>query len=409
MRVLLITDWPRHEGGVETYINGLRDSLRSSGDEVRLLTSSAGSAAGGSADYVGYGTENRAVQAVLQIANPFAVAAVGAAARAMRPDVAHVQMFALHLSPAILWALGDVPTVLSIADYKQVCPTNSKLLPDGTLCSMPAGTICWKRGCVSLLHWLRDRPRYQLIGAWPRRVGRVFACSRWMQQVLEGEDIASEYVPLPVAMPNRSFERAPAPHPAFVYCGRLAREKGLELLLRAFARLRTECPSATLRVVGDGPIRDVVSDLSTSLRLTHAVTFLGWRTPAEVDRELSDAWALAVPSLWAEPLGLVAIEAIIRGVPVIASREGGLAETVDPGRTGLLFPNGDEDALLECLRSVATSSVFPSHVLDPDAVRRIADRHDYGRHVEHLHRIYQSVRTSGVLPSRPSHADPARP
>ena len=124
---------------------------------------------------------------------------------------------------------------------------------------------------------------------------------------------------------------------------------------------------------------------------------MGWQGPAEVDRELSDAWALAAPSLWAEPLGLVAIEAIIRGVPVIASREGGLAETVDPGRTGLLFANGDEDALLECLRSVAIGAVFPSRVLDADAVRRIADRHDYGRHVEHLQRIYQSVRTPGVL------------
>src|SRR5215468_5147960 len=69
-----------------------------------------------------------------------------------------------------------------------------------------------------------------------------------------------------------------------------------------------------------------------------------------------------------QPLGLVAIEAIIRGVPVIASWQGGLAETVDPGRIGLLFPNGDEDALLECLRSVAAG---PSHVLDPDSMRRL--------------------------------------
>jgi glycosyltransferase involved in cell wall biosynthesis len=284
-----------------------------------------------------------------------------------------------------------VPTVLGVADYKQVCPTNTKLLPDGTLCATPAGAVCWRNGCVGLLHWLRDRPRYRLIGAWPRRVGRVLACSRALQAVLARDDIDAEYVPLPVAMPGRPSKRTPAPNPVFVYCGRLAREKGLALLLRAFARLRIECPSATLRVVGDGPLRGALEELATSLRLTDAVTFAGWRTPAEVDRELSDAWALVVPSLWAEPLGLVAIEAIIRGVPVIASREGGLAETVDPGRTGLLFPNGDEDAFLECLGSVATGRVFPSHVLDPDAMRGIADRHDYGRHVEHLHRIYAWV------------------
>src|SRR5690242_7082909 len=204
MRVLLITDWPKHEGGIETYVRGLRDALRASGDEVRLLTSTAGSEAGGSADFLGFGTENPAAQAVLQIANPLAVAAVCAAVRAMRPEVAHVQMFALHLSPAILWGLSDVPRVLGIADYKQVCPTNTKLLPDGRLCATRAGSICWKRGCVSLMHWLRDRPRYRLINAWPRRVGRILACSRWMQEVLEGEDIASEVFPLPVTMPDRS-------------------------------------------------------------------------------------------------------------------------------------------------------------------------------------------------------------
>src|SRR5882724_3760273 len=371
MRVLLITDWPRHEGGVETYISGLRDALRASGDEVQLLTSSAGSAAGGSADYVAYGTDRRAMQAILQIANPFAMAAVRGAARAMRADVAHVHMFALHLSPAILWALSDVPTVLSIADYKQVCPTNSKLLPDGTLCSTPSGAICWRRGCVSLLHWLRDQPRYRLIDAWPRRVGRVLSCSRWMQEILERENIASEHLPLPVAMPDRAFERAPASNPAFLYCGRLAREKGLELLLRAFARLRRECPSATLRVVGDGPIRGPLEELAASLRLTHVVTFVGWRPPAEVERELSDAWALVAPSLWAEPLGLVAIEAVIRSVPVIASREGGLGETVEDGVSGLLFPNGDEAALAERLDAVARGHAFPDHQLPAALVQHV--------------------------------------
>jgi glycosyltransferase involved in cell wall biosynthesis len=394
VRVLIITDWPRQEGGVETYISGLRDALRISGDEVRLLTSSAGSAADASAEYVAFGAEHRALQAVLQIANPFAIATVRSAVRAMRPDVAHVQMFALHLSPAILWALSDVPTVLNIADYKQVCPTNSKLLPNGALCATSAGAICWRQGCVSLLHWLRDQPRYRLVDAWPQRVGRILACSRWMQEVLERERIISEYAPLPVVMPAPAFERAPAPNPTFVYCGRLAREKGLELLLRAFARLSAENPSARLRVVGDGPIRDALRQMVISLQLTRGVTFTGWRPPAEVERELLDAWAVVVPSLWAEPLGLVAIEAIIRNVPVIASREGGLAETVEPGRTGLLFPNGDEDGLFQCLRAVATGRAFPSRILDPEAVRRIADRHDYRRHVAHLRRVYESVRSA---------------
>jgi hypothetical protein len=99
----------------------------------------------------------------LQIVNPFAVAAVRRIVRDFKPDAALVNHFAFHLSPAVLSALHPVPTVLSTMDYKAVCPIGSKLLPDGTICHQPAGLVCWRGGCVSLPHWLRDQPRYALI------------------------------------------------------------------------------------------------------------------------------------------------------------------------------------------------------------------------------------------------------
>ena len=63
-------------GGAEAYALSLRDELRAAGDDVRLLTSSAGTAGDGTADYVAYGTENAAAQTLLQIVNPFAVSTV---------------------------------------------------------------------------------------------------------------------------------------------------------------------------------------------------------------------------------------------------------------------------------------------------------------------------------------------
>lgn len=162
MRVLLVTDWPTFEGGVEAYVVWLRDALRAQGDEATILASGVGSALG-QAEHVVRGSNHRAVQAVLQLVNPFAVAGVRRAVRDTRADVVHVHAFAQHLSPAILRALTDRPVVLSVSDYKIVCPTNTKLLPDGTLCERPPGAICRQNGCVGALHWLRDRPRYDLI------------------------------------------------------------------------------------------------------------------------------------------------------------------------------------------------------------------------------------------------------
>ena len=128
-----------------------------------------------------------------------------------------------------------------------------------------------------------------------------------------------------------------------------------------------------------------------TLGIGRAVTFRGWVAPAEVEHEIADAWALVVPSLWAEPLGLVALEAIVRGVPVIASASGGLGEVVEHGISGLLFPNGDEDALTRHLEAVASGAAFASQMLPEAVAARARDSHSPARYVDHLQRIFREI------------------
>jgi glycosyltransferase involved in cell wall biosynthesis len=97
------------------------------------------------------------------------------------------------------------------------------------------------------------------------------------------------------------------------------------------------------------------------------------------------------PSLWAEPLGLSAVEAIVRGVPVVASAVGGYAETVEPGVTGLLCRNGDVDDLARCLDDVARGRVFGDGTLAHDVVERFARRHALGAHVEALSGVFEEI------------------
>ena len=183
MRALLVTDWLERRGGMEAYFETLRKGLTEAGHEVRLLTSTAGTAADGTAEYQAYGTNARAPQTVLQLVNPFAAAKVRAAVGEYRPDLALVGMVEQHLSPAVFGALGGTTMLLMVGDYKPICPIHSKLLPDGTRCRVAAGAVCWRGGCVGLAHWLRDRPRYRLLEAGRERVYRVFACSSWLANV----------------------------------------------------------------------------------------------------------------------------------------------------------------------------------------------------------------------------------
>jgi glycosyltransferase involved in cell wall biosynthesis len=391
VRLLLITDWLRQRGGMETYFATLRAGLREAGHDARLLTSAAGDEAGGTAEYVAYGTDRRAPQVLLQIANPFALARVRSVVRQFRPDVALVGMVEQHLSPSVFAAVSGVPTMLFLGDYKGVCPTHSKLLPDGSLCRVRAGRVCMQGGCVSLPHWLRDRPRYALFRSGIGRVDRTLACSEWLRDALADEGIDSDVLLLPTSAPSPGYTRAPAAHPLFVFVGRLDREKGVDTLLHAFSRVVSEVPAARLRLAGDGEERASLQRLAYSLDLTASVDFLGRLTPADVEQELAGAWAAVAPSLWAEPLGLVAAEAIVRGVPVIASATGGLREIVADGRSGLLFPNGDIDALAGCLRAVAGGSATVGLVLPPDVVVEVANRHSVPRHVERVEQLCSEV------------------
>ncbi|HZI74596.1 MAG TPA: glycosyltransferase, partial [Gemmatimonadales bacterium] len=163
---------------------------------------------------------------------------------------------------------------------------------------------------------------------------------------------------------------------------------GVDLLLRAFARLLSSRPAARLRIVGDGPRRSALEALAADLGIDQAVRFSGRLPFPEVEVALSTSWALVAPSLWPEPLGLVAIEAITHGIPAIASASGGFTETIAHAKTGYLVPTGDVHALAECLASVAERGPM---TLPSDLVQELQQRHDAGQHARMLETVFRDA------------------
>jgi glycosyltransferase involved in cell wall biosynthesis len=271
---------------------------------------------------------------------------------------------------------------------KPICPTALKLLPDGTLCEVPAGLVCWRSHCVGLAEWLRDRPRYALIRAGLTRAARVLACSRWMAEQLRANGIAADAVALPVPPPEPTYRRAPSRDPVFLYCGRLNWEKGVDLLLHAFARVFPQRPAARLRILGGGSRQPVLQRLAERLGIGKAVSFEGRVPFGAVEMALGEAWALLAPSIWPEPLGLTAIEAITRGVPAIVSAGGGLGETVQDGVSGSLVRNGDEGALAESLMAAVDRGPL---VVPEDVVESLRIRHDPAGHAVALTGIFREA------------------
>jgi glycosyltransferase involved in cell wall biosynthesis len=146
--------------------------------------------------------------------------------------------------------------------------------------------------------------------------------------------------------PNGPAHAFTAAEPRLLCVGRLIPIKGHIVLLRAFAEARRNVPNLQLDLAGRGPLEPALRALAKELGIDDAVRFLGFVSP--VQRAIEEAAIVVVPSM-GEGFGMVALEAMERGRPVIAADIGGLGELVEHEVTGLLVPPGEADSLARAL------------------------------------------------------------
>jgi glycosyltransferase involved in cell wall biosynthesis len=178
----------------------------------------------------------------------------------------------------------------------------------------------------------------------------------------------SGVVPMPIVVDAPAAARPIPAGPPWraIAIGRASPEKGFDVLLEALARARAAGADVRLELVGSGPERGPLVAQSERLGLGDAVTFVDPIARAALHARVLAAHAVVVPSR-REGLGLVAVEALALGRPVIASRTGGLPEVVTPG-AGVLVTPDDPEALAAALRALPLPA-------PPDPAPAVA-RHD---------------------------------
>ena len=147
--------------------------------------------------------------------------------------------------------------------------------------------------------------------------------------------------------------------PLLAMACRLIEQKGVSDALQAFAGTRSEFPEARLLIAGDGPLRAQLESEATQAGLTGSVRFLGWRD--DVPQLLVACDLFLMPSLW-EGFGLVLLEAMAQGLPLVASRVSAIPEIVVAGETGLLAPPRDVPALREALLTLLRDPPLARHM-----------------------------------------------
>lgn len=148
-----------------------------------------------------------------------------------------------------------------------------------------------------------------------------------------------------------AIERRPSGQPLICFVGRLSHEKGADVAIRALAAVRAAGLEAKLELAGSGTAKEArkLRALADELDVSEHCAFVGWLDSARLCDLLARADALVVPSVWEEPLGLVALEGALARVPVVASRIGGIPEQIKESEHALFFDPGDGQKCAEAL------------------------------------------------------------
>jgi glycosyltransferase involved in cell wall biosynthesis len=147
-----------------------------------------------------------------------------------------------------------------------------------------------------------------------------------------------------------------------VFAGRLHREKGVDVLINAFALIHKEAPDAVLEVAGEGPERKSLEALAKRLGVADAIRFRGWLPPESMPEFLSGALVAVLPSRVEEGHGRALQEAALSGCALVGSDLGGIKDIVVDGRTGWLVPPEEPTSLARAMSRLLG---------DPEEARRL--------------------------------------
>ncbi|MEV0943477.1 glycosyltransferase [Micromonospora wenchangensis] len=368
MRVLHVNKFLYRRGGAEGYLLDVAELQRGDGDEVAFfgMTHPDNDAPTPYArhfpshvelDPTPRGAGARAAVAARMIWSPASRRGLARVLDEFRPDVVHLHNIYHQLSPSVLAAVraARVPAVMTLHDYKLACPSY-QMLDRGTVCD----------ACVTggPLRAARRRCKDGSLGAssllavesWLHRATRAYgpvqafvSPSRFLADVMrragvfpDRMHVVSHFVDVAATAVKT------APGGPVVFAGRLAAEKGVDVLIEALTRLPDD---VVLEVAGDGPARDGLTELARR-RAPGRVRFHGRLDKARLHELVRSATVVAVPSRWNENQPMAVLEAYGCGVPVVASDLGGLPELVTSGVDGEVVPADDPAALAAGLHRV---------------------------------------------------------
>ncbi|MCK5617549.1 glycosyltransferase [Candidatus Pacearchaeota archaeon] len=311
-----------------------------------------------------------------------------------RPDIVHLNNFAHQISPSILHIFKkyNIPVVMTMRDYKIVCPVYTMMSKDKICEKCKNGNYynclinkCAKNSFIkSMINVMEMYLHHRVLKIYDI-IDEYISPSMFLKYKTEemgiGRDVNHlfNFVPLEDKRPTYTWKDK-----TIIYVGRLSAEKGLFTLIDAVKGLDVK-----LKIIGDGPIKAALGCRVRDEGLKN-VDFLGYKKGVELEDEICESMFLVIPSEWYENNPRTVIEAFASGKPVIGARIGGIPELVKDGETGLLFESGNIDDLRDKIQCLLTN---PDKIVEmgKKACRFVEEELNSERHYDSLIKIYGSI------------------
>jgi glycosyltransferase involved in cell wall biosynthesis len=367
MKILMVNKFLYSRGGCENYMLFLGEQLKKMGHEVEYFgmydeKNTVGNSKGlytQNMDFHSSGAERflypfkiiysfEAKKKIMQVIDDF------------KPDIVHLNNINFQLTPSVIYGAKKrgIPVVQTVHDYQMICPNHLLYNFDKNeiceKCLKGVYVDCIKNNCIhnsrvkSIIGAVEAR-LHALLGTY-KKVDLYISPSYFLEEkLLSAKTLYKGKTKTIHNFINKNkftCEKGKVEN-YIAFAGRLSKEKGVELLAKTAKML----PEYTFMVAGDGPDRNLIENIEN-------VKLVGFLTGEKLVEFMSRARVIVVPSIWYENCPLSILEAQCMGVPVVTMNNGGMAELIKDGVTGILVNEPSPEEMAKGLRRVIENEEY---------------------------------------------------
>ncbi|MCA0365857.1 MAG: glycosyltransferase family 4 protein [Bacteroidetes bacterium] len=320
-----------------------------------------------------------------------------------RPDIAHLHIFQSRLSSAIVKVFKDfdIPVVMTVHEYKMLCPAYTFLDKESEICETCARSRNYlhaiKKKCIDNSYlkstlsasesFIRDS-----FFSYIEHIDHFIMVSKFIfdkhaqyeKKYLDKSSVLYNFIDFEKLsfFEKDIFKKGDY----MLYLGRLSKEKGLNTLIQAFENLS----SIKLKIVGDGNMKPQLEEYVKNKQIRN-IDFLGFKHSEEVLDLISKASFIIVPSEWYENNPMTVIEAMAMGKPVIGADIGGIPELIRNGENGYLFESRNVKELAQLINHCNNLNDNSYNKLSENSMKFAKSNFSSTNYIRDLEKIYLNV------------------